>query len=85
MIALGGLCAEAQLNVAQTLPIRELSEGHHAKLLGAGEVFDVVIAVATGNDSMKALPREESISCANRSLPRYMSHSNRKAPACTLG
>ena len=32
---------EAGLNVEETLPTRELREGHDA-ILGAGEVFDVV-------------------------------------------
>ena len=42
-----------------TVPIRELREGHDAKLLGAREMFYVVVTVATGNDSVKALPWQE--------------------------
>ena len=59
MVELGRLCAQAQLDIPKALPVRELRKRHDAKLLGAGEVFDVVVGAPTSNDSVKALPRQE--------------------------
>ncbi len=58
-IDIGGLCAQVQLDIRKALPIRELRERHDAKLLGAREILYVMITVATGNDAVKALPRQE--------------------------
>ena len=55
---LGGLRGQADLDVAQTLAIGELREGHDTKLLSYREVANVVIPVATGSDPLKSLPRQ---------------------------
>ena len=47
------------LDTPKALPIRELGEGHDAKLHGAGEVFDIAVGAATGDDPVKTLPRQE--------------------------
>ena len=49
----------AKMRIPKPLPVRELREGHDAKLPGAGEVLHVVISVTTGNDSVKALRGQE--------------------------
>ena len=56
VVELGPMRAQAQLDIPKALPIRELGEGHDAKLLGAGEVFDVAVGAATGDDPVKTLP-----------------------------
>ena len=51
--------ATGQIGAEGLVPIRELREGHDAKLLGVGEVLDVVVTLVTGTDSMQALLRQE--------------------------
>lgn len=62
------MCAKAQLDIAKALTVRELREGHDAKLLGAGEVLCVAIPVVTVNDSVKSLPRQEVQNLGEESL-----------------
>ena len=51
--------ATGQIGAEGLVPIRVLREGHDAKLLGVGEVLDVVVTLVTGSDSMNELPGQE--------------------------
>jgi hypothetical protein len=49
VVQLTGLRAEASFDVAQAVPIRQLSESHAQKLIKAAEGADVEIASVFGN------------------------------------
>jgi len=57
VIELGCLSTQAGLDVAQTLPIGQLGEGHHAKLLGTRERTHPTIGIVPRGHAMVGFPR----------------------------
>lgn len=67
---------KACLDVAQALPVGELREGHHTKMIGALEAFDLVVSVVAIHAPMKMMPqqplhelRKNRRSCVHPGLP----------------
>jgi hypothetical protein len=58
VVELGGLRPQARGDVAQTLSIGQLREGHATKLIGATEIADSPIAAVTLDDATEGLPRK---------------------------
>lgn len=56
---LGGLRTQAELDVAQVLPVRELRESHAQELVEAAERAHVEVAVVLGCQPAKGMPRRE--------------------------
>jgi hypothetical protein len=48
-----GLCTQVDFDVAQGLPIRQLSKGHGKELIQTGEVLDLVFAFVIGDTAAK--------------------------------
>jgi hypothetical protein len=59
MEQLGLIGREAGLDIAQRLSPSELSEGHHAKQVGAAQRAHARIALVLLDDSTEGLPRHE--------------------------
>lgn len=59
VIELLGLRCETALDVALSLPVKELSEGHDAELLGAGQRADAMVAVISLHNAEEDRPRQE--------------------------
>ena len=64
VIELGRLRTQAGLDVAQTLAIRELREGHAAQLIRAAEIAHATIAAVALDDASKRLPKANAPSAA---------------------
>ena len=58
MIQLGGLRAQAHLNVAQARSVGELGKRHASVLVRAPKRFDFVIAIVSLYAAMKMMPRQ---------------------------
>jgi hypothetical protein len=58
VVELGGLRTQAGRDIAQTLSIGQLREGRAAKLIGAAEIADSMIAALTLDDATEGLPRK---------------------------
>ena len=56
VVELGGLCRQADFDVAQTLAVGWLCKGQYAELIGACHGLYAVIAVVAIDDAMKRLP-----------------------------
>ena len=76
VIELGRLCAEAGFDVAQTLPVGKLGEGHAQELIETAEAADVEIAVILRDQAAKGVPRcvlhhlrEHVLASVHRYLP----------------
>ena len=52
-MTLGANCAQACLDVAQTLAVSQLGKGHSKKLLPAGKLLDVTVALIASHASAK--------------------------------
>jgi hypothetical protein len=59
VVGLADLRRQAGLDVAQTLPVGELSKGHHSKLLGSGEYSGSMIAPIPMHDAFESRPRQK--------------------------
>ena len=77
VIELGLLRTQARFDVAQTLPISQLCEGHAQKLVQAGEPLDLVLALIPGHAATKRGQRqmlhqlrEHQLAMIHRSSPR---------------
>ena len=75
VVKLGRLCRETNFDVAQTLPIGQLSEGHDSELFGARHRLHVAAAVALIDNAMETLPwqevhqlREQRLACVHKRL-----------------
>lgn len=55
---LGGLRAQARLNIAQTLPVRHLRKGHAQVLIQTREALDLVLAVVMDCAAAKSAQRK---------------------------
>ena len=76
VIELGRLCAQAGFDVAQTLPVGKLSEGHAQELIETAEAANVEIAVILRDQPAKGVPRcglhdlrEHELASVHRHLP----------------
>ena len=88
VVELPGLCAQARLDVAQTLSEGQLREEHDGKLLEATEALDLVLAVIAGDAATKRRQRqmrgqlcEDQFSVVQGSLGTGV----KSAPACRNG
>jgi hypothetical protein len=59
MVELAGLRRQTRLDVAQTLAIGELREGHDAELLGAAQDGRSMIAAVAPHDAFEACPGQK--------------------------
>jgi hypothetical protein len=57
MLELALLGAQASLDIAQTLEVGQLREGHAQKLIEAGERLDLVVAVVAPDTPSKGVHR----------------------------
>jgi hypothetical protein len=53
------LSAQIDFDVAQRLPVSQLSKGHGQELVHAGEILDLVIATVSGYTSAKSAQWQE--------------------------
>jgi len=72
MIELALLRAQASFDIAQTLPIGELREGHAKKLIPARKGLEFVVALITFDTTSKSFEGRKSISCAKIDLPEFI-------------
>lgn len=68
MVELAGLCRQTRLDIAQTLAIGELREGHHAKLFRACERSSSIVAAVALHDALEARPRAQPDSSEPRGM-----------------
>jgi hypothetical protein len=59
MVELAALCRQARLDIAQTLPMTELRESHHAKLLDARQRSDSTVGLVATRDVLKSFQWQE--------------------------
>src|SRR4030043_720968 len=63
-------CTKARLNITQTFPIRELCQSHAEKLLPAGKVLDLVVAIVPFNTLIEVIRRYKVHELRKYCLPR---------------
>ena len=56
VIELGGLCAQAGLDIAQAFPVGDLGEGHAAILIRTSEPLDLAVAAVALHATPKGVP-----------------------------
>ena len=59
VVQLGGLRRKTDLDVAQTFPVSELGKRHDAKLFGASQGANALVAAVTRNVSVECRPRQK--------------------------
>jgi hypothetical protein len=59
VVELGRVRRQASFDIAQTLAISQLREGHHSKLLGTGKRLHVALATMSLDDTGETRPRQK--------------------------